>query len=249
MTYVLNTQENRDLETILDAYYMPPVISVIETYVPINNALDYLHDIFRETQPIIEALLDQRQESGIIRDKNQARKSIIGKIFEYSITYVFYKLKQQGVIAPHIFIISKKNSNSIQNLKELMTINIGSEAQKPDADLFFYKIDTNNNISDFIIVSLKTSLRERAGQTYRWKLLMEIASCNNPIKDKYDIQYQQKIKPKVCFATVNFYDEINQPQHRGMLKFFDKVFIGKPIEDGVVCRLSQLIEFLNSNLV
>lgn len=40
-----------------------------------------------------------------------------------------------------------------------------------------------------MILSIKTSLRERAGQTYKWKLLMEIATTENPIKEKYNISY------------------------------------------------------------
>jgi len=54
--------------------------------------------------------------------------------------------------------------------------------------------------------------------------------------------------PKVCFATVNFYNEINNPQHRGMFKFFDNSFIGKPMDSEFISRLSNLIEFANQQL-
>ena len=50
------------------------------------------------------------------------------------------------------------------------------------------------------------------------------------VKERYDIDYTPEAMPLVCFATVNFYDEINQPQHRGMFKFFDESFIGKPLD-------------------
>ena len=42
-------------------------------------------------------------------------------------------------------------------------------------------------------LSLKTSLREKTGQTYKWKLLMEIANAESAIKDKYDISYHKRI--------------------------------------------------------
>jgi type II restriction enzyme len=91
-------------------------------------------------------------------------------------------------------------------------------------------------------------LRERANQTYKWKLLLEIATTNNPIKDKYNISYLLDKMPLVCFATVNFYNEINNPQHRGMFKFFDKSFIGKPINADFIETLSSLIDFANEKL-
>ena len=99
-----------------------------------------------------------------------------------------------------------------------------------------------------MIVSLKTSLRERAGQTYKWKLLLEIATTENPIREKYNITYPLGNTPLVCFATVNFYNEINNSQHRGMFKFFDKSFIGKPLEDSFIDNLSTLIDYVNTEL-
>jgi len=55
----------------------------------------------------------------------------------------------------------------------------------------------------------------------------------------------------VCFATTNFYDEINNPQQRGMLKFFDRAFIaknsGSKAED-FIYPLSNLIPFVIDQL-
>jgi len=92
-------------------------------------------------------------------------------------------------------------------------------------------------------------LRERAGQTYKWKLLLEIANSCNEIKDKYGIEYKGKSIPLVCFATVNFYNEINNPQQRGMFKFFDKAFIAKPIKhDNFIADFSTLPAFIKEHL-
>lgn len=99
-------------------------------------------------------------------------------------------------------------------------------------------------------MSLKTSLRERAAQTYKWKLLMEIATSKDcSIKEKYNISYNVKNLPIICFVTINFYDEINNPQQRGMLKFFDKTFLAKNFQDDFpefISPLSDLIEFVDA---
>ncbi|MCL2071985.1 MAG: hypothetical protein FWH07_07115, partial [Oscillospiraceae bacterium] len=76
----------------------------------------------------------------------------------------------------------------------------------------------------------------------------EIATTENPIKEKYNIVYPLNKTPLVCFATANFYDEINNPQHRGMFKFFDKSFIGKPVEADFIDNLSTLIDYVNEKL-
>ena len=90
-----------------------------------------------------------------------------------------------------------------------ISITVDGETQKPDCDLIIYSLKENQDLKKCIILSLKTSLRERAGQTYKWKLLMEIATTENSIKKKYNISYNPDEMPIVCFATVNFYNEIN----------------------------------------
>ncbi len=55
----------------------------------------------------------------------------------------------------------------------------------------------------------------------------------------------------VCFATTNFYDEINNPQQRRMLKFFDRDFIAKDSgskAEGFIYPLSNLIPFVINQL-
>ena len=79
---------------------------------------------------------------------------------------------------------------------------------------------------------------------------MEIANADSHIKEKYNISYNPPVLPFVCFATVNFYDEINNPQHKGMFKFFDCAFIGKNIEtEEFIKPLSYIIEYVNENLI
>jgi type II restriction enzyme len=77
---------------------------------------------------------------------------------------------------------------------------------------------------------------------------MEIATSDNPIKEKYNIDYNPEKMPLVAFATVNFYNEINNPQHKGMFKFFDKSFIAKNVDADFIARMSTLPNYVNENL-
>lgn len=173
-------------------------------------------------------------------------KSIAGNSFSNAIIYIFLQNKIVGNIKPNIFITSKKSQ--VKNFDKISTIQVGNETQKPDVDLIVFTKKKNGDINRCMILSLKTSLRERAGQTYKWKLLMEIATTQNSIKDKYNIFYNPEKMPLVCFATVNFYNEINNPQHRGMFKFFDKSFIAKSLNKDFISPLSSLVNFVNKSL-
>ena len=77
---------------------------------------------------------------------------------------------------------------------------------------------------------------------------MEIAASCDSLKEKYNISYSPKETPLVCFATVNFYNEINNPQHRGMFKFFDRSFIAKNVDADFIARMSSLPDFVNEVL-
>ena len=183
---------------------------------------------------------------GEIKDEKQALKSIAGNSFSSTLEYVFLKNKELENVRHDIFITSK--ISKVPSFKEISTINVDGETQKPDCDLVIYSLNEDETLKKCMILSLKTSLRERAGQTYKWKLLMEIATSNNPIKEKYNINYNPKRMPLVAFATVNFYNEINNPQHRGMFKFFDKSFIAKNIDADFIARMSTLPNYINENL-
>ena len=206
-----------------------------------------IYNILSEAKEDVEEILNQRKEKGKIKDIRQAMKSIAGNTFSNAIIYIFLNNKVIGNIKENIFITSKKSQ--VKNFNSIATINVDGETQKPDCDLIIFTEKENREINKCMIISLKTSLRERAGQTYKWKLLMEIATCDNPIKDKYNIAYNPDKMPLICFATVNFYNEINNPQHKGMFKFFDHSFIAKNVDDKkFISPLSHLIEFVNKNL-
>ena len=49
---------------------------------------------------------------------------------------------------------------------------------------------------------------------------------------------------------VNFYNEINNPQQRGMLKFFDRAFLAKELASpsDFISPMSDIIDFVNTEL-
>lgn len=245
----LNKEELKKLREIEGKVYMLPVLKRIALYQDkygLQNTLDYLHDIIVSSKDEVEVIIQKRVTDGLIKSADQSRKSIVGSIFPFCIIYIFLKLKENGLVKKNIYITSNKNTPT---LDKTLTVHIDGETQKPDMDLVIYSENIHGLLHKCIILSLKTSLRERAGQTYRWKLLLEIATSSDcSIKEKYNIGYQSTEMPLVCFTTINFYNEINNPQHRGMLKFFDKAFIGKPIDSEFISRLSGLIDYANEQL-
>lgn len=231
---------------------MGPSLHLIDGYFAANGEnvntwkllFEQFHYLIVSAKDQVEELLVKRKEDGIINSIEQARRVIVGQVFSNLICYVFIHNKLCGNIRPDIFVTNKVKNKLFS---DITTIKVGEETQKPDTDIIIYSVE-NATIKNCIILSLKTSLRERAGQTYRWKLLMEIALLSPEIKEKYQIIYNPPILPKVCFATVDFYDEVDNPQQRGMFKFFDKVFVGKPLKFEFVEPLSNIIEYVNTNL-
>ncbi len=249
---MLNNDELKTLQDIENKYYMKPILKAISAdlrtgKITLQDCFNHLYEYLIDSKNAVENLIQERIAKCEIKDASQARKSIAGGAFSSLIIWVFLQNKANGNVAKSIFITSK--ISQIPHYKELFFIKVGQESQKPDVDLVIYSLDSTNEIKKCLILSLKTSLRERAGQTYKWKLLMEIANADSAIKEKYDIAYNPPILPLVCFATVNFYNEINNPQHRGMFKFFDCAFIGKNIKTGGFIKpLSHIIDYVRKNL-
>lgn len=249
---MLNIIELNDIQNIESKYYIKPIIDAINLDISKNNlkwheVFDRLYNYLENNKDTVKELTQKRVKEGKIKNSEQAIKSIAGGAFSNLIIWVFLKNKENNYIKDNIFITS--NIRRIKEWQKLFLIKVGEETQKPDVDLVIYSLNSNNDLNKCLILSLKTSLRERAGQTYKWKLLMEIAKEESKLKDKYDISYNPPVLPLVCFATVNFYNEINNPQNRGMFKFFDCAFIGKNIKTkDFIKPLSYIIEYVNKEL-
>ncbi len=249
---MLKEIEKKTISKIRDAYYMGPSLARIDQilneakspHIGIETALDSLHEILKSALSEVNEIIQARIEACEIKSAEQARRSVVGSSFAYLIQYLLLVAKSHGVLESSVNI-----STTIP--KELFAkgfvIEVANETQKPDCDLLIWKTEPTRAI----ILSLKTSLRERASQTYKWKLLLEIAGDKNSnVAKKYDISYPSEVIPKICFATVNFYNEINQPQQRGMLKFFDSAFIAKHgFEDNdIITPLSRLIAYIQQEV-
>lgn len=253
--YRLTKEEQRIIMNIAALPYMRKTIELIERFVhdrdrsakmAYKKVFDELFRILNEARHHVEEYLAERKAQGEIKDEKQALKSLAGSSFSQAILYIFLKNKEWENIRPDIFITSRKSK--VPSFDEIAVITVDGETQKPDCDLVIYTLNNEKGLKKCIIVSLKTSLRERAGQTYKWKLLMEIAASCDSLKEKYNISYSPKETPLVCFATVNFYNEINNPQHRGMFKFFDRSFIAKNVDADFIARMSSLPDFVNEVL-
>lgn len=252
--YTFSKIEESLIKDIKNSFYMEPTIKRIHLFIDKQANLkkswkevfNQIYNILMEAKNDVELILEARKIKGEIKDIRQAMKSIAGNTFSSAIVYIFLKNKEIGNIKSKVFITSKKSQ--IKGFENIATIHVDGETQKPDCDLIIYTKKENDDVDKCMILSLKTSLRERAGQTYKWKLLMEIATSENSIKNKYNITYNPKKMPLICFATVNFYNEINNPQHKGMFKFFDKSFIAKIVNKDFISPLSDIVNFVNQTL-
>lgn len=209
--------------------------------------LSQLHDIMREAQPLIEDVINSRIENGEISDASQARKSVAGNLFQQFVAYTL----AQNILVQNINkdVIVSLSSNV---LDEYAVIDVGEDKQKPDSDVLVYSESNNSPIINF---SCKTSCRERAGQTYKWKLLSDLACCNCEHKHnnencpvtKYSLHYEPKRKILMYFITADFYNELSNPQIVAMFNFFDNSYVAKPHSSSEKIKtLEYIIDDINT---
>ena len=208
--------------------------------------LDHLTEVLKNSQPEVMKLI---KKSG--KDIKQSSVAVAGNNFQTLIAHALLKNIEFGNI-PRLQIVLKPKDHPL--IEKYGVIKIGNEKQKPDMDVLIYQDKPNTPI---VICSCKTSLRERAGQTYKWKLLLDLATAdpkhlrNNPDCpiNKYKIEYSSDRRILVIMITADFYNEINQPQQRGTLAFFNKAFVTDKRNKKFYLHaepMSQMIPYLNS---
>lgn len=214
-----------------------------------RQVLSYLHDVMRDAEPFVDAHIASRIDSGAITDPNQARKAAAGNLFQQFLAYALAKNIIIGNITSHVSITMSPKTL----VDKFAAINVGDDVLKPDADVLVYCDD--NDFSPIMVFSCKTSLRERAGQTYKWKLLCDLATCkcdhitnnNDCPVTRYHLNYAPERKIETCFATADFYNELNNPQIVAMLSFFDHSYIAKPVARNEKIRpLESVIDDINT---
>lgn len=211
--------------------------------------LSFLSEIMRTAQPLVEEFIQQRVNSGLISDASQARKSAAGNIFQQFVAYTMAKNVVLGNIEKEVIV----TTSTKKILDDYAVIKVGDDVQKPDSDVLIYSpCDTHSPIINF---SCKTSCRERAWQTFKWKLLCDIATCNCDHKsttascpaNRYHLEYHPQRQICMCFVTSDFYDEIGQPQIAAMFNFFDKSYVAKPgVDEGSINSFENVIDYINS---
>ena len=202
-------------------------LDILEEYIKKYGEIktfDFLNKIMRESQPFVEELLNKRKEENPNYNKDQARKTIAGNNFQFLVLYLLILNVEIGNLPDNLIVLKTKQHRIVD---EYATIKVGDETQKPDLDLIVF---TEEESKPVVIYSCKTSFRERAGQTYRWKLLIDITKCCPILVEKYKLEYPERRKDLTGFITTNFYNEIMQPQHKGMLEFFDYSYVARNIE-------------------
>jgi type II restriction enzyme len=182
----------RTLSEIESRYYFTPIKDILEQKARKAGeikALDYLTEVMQKATSKVEKLIQARIRDGIISSADQARKTIAGNGFQGLVAYYLIKLQEKNLLNPNLAITLKPKKHPL--IEKYAIIKVGDDVQKPDIDLLIYHYLKPEKYP-VIIYSIKTSLRERAGQTYRWKLLMDIVSSNDckTIKEKYSLTYK-----------------------------------------------------------
>jgi type II restriction enzyme len=220
-----------------------------------RRILDYLKDILRNSQQMVENIIQERITTGIIRDASQARKSVAGDNFQRLVAYAIIRNILVGNIAREIVVNVGYRNHPLLDRYASISVGDSEDRQKPDSDVLIYQYQVEA-VSPIINFSCKTSLRERAGQTYKWKLLVDLATCNCPYisrsencpKNIYSLQYDNSRRVIMNFVTADLYNEVNQPQINGIFNFFDNAYITKPngeFNNNNIRCFSNIIDDLN----
>lgn len=214
----------------------------------VKAILSCLHDVMRNAQPLVERLINDRLDSGVISNADQARKSAAGNIFQQMFAYSIAKNVLYGNITAHIIV----TTSVADIIDKYASITVDNDIQKPDSDVIVYSEEESSPILNF---SCKTSCRERAGQTYKWKLLCDLATCKCEHREgnascpatKYNLAYTPVRDIQMCFVTADFYNELTNPQISAMFNFFDNAYVAKNIAPNATIKtLDCVIDDINT---
>lgn len=210
--------------------------------------LSRLHDVMRAAQPLVEDVIKNRVSTGEINNADQARKTAAGNVFQQMLAYTIAQNILIGNITKPVAV-----TMSVGNLiEQYAAIQVDEDTLKPDSDVIVYSLEEGD--SPIMNFSCKTSCRERAGQTYKWKLLCDLATCNCDHKEgnlncpatKYNLTYTPNRKILTCFVTADFYNELENPQISAMFNFFDYSYIAKITSPSANVRiLENVVDDIN----
>jgi type II restriction enzyme len=142
-----------------------------------DSAYRYISELLREAKTLHKNYWEAQNPDG---DHEQAWKSFKGSSLEKLIEYVVEdQVKSLGLsIISGNRLKAKKLSLELQSVKRNLVIDFGDFGMHlPDVDIFIYN---PRNYRDIIVISIKTTLRDRVAQTGYWKLKL---SQNDFTKD------------------------------------------------------------------
>jgi len=233
--------------------YFEDKIPLEDTYITLlDNLTTILNMATKETIAEIEKKSENKK---FIDDRARQKsientiRSVAGNNFQALIARCLIDNIEVGNLS-NILISIQANNN--RDIKDYTTIYVKEDFQKPDLDIVAYDLERSK--SPIVSYSCKTSFRERAGQTYKWKLLYDIVTskCNkdnsdpNCLRKKYELNFKGNKEIFVGLICADFYDEILNPQIEGMINFFDYFYISKSLTGSKkVPSLSMIISDLN----
>ena len=193
------------LAKIRDRKYIEPLLRRIDNWLgshskqDLPNLLDCLTELFEDSEKEVSNLIEKNEEAG---DKKQSIKSVAGGNFQAAVAYSLIRIQEESVIPSRIAILL--NGADYAGVTGQLKIPVDGETLRPDADIIIYDIHSINE--PMVILSVKTSLRERGAQTAMWRLLIDIAASEDcaSLRKKYHLTIAEgslKILEQVRVST------------------------------------------------
>lgn len=234
------------LAKIRDRKYIEPLLRRIDNWVgnhskkDLPNLLDCLTELFEDSKKEVSNLIEKNKAA---KDKKQSIKSVAGANFQAAVAYSLIRIQEESVIPSRIAILL--NGTDYAGVTGQLVIPVDGETLRPDADIIIYDIHRINE--PMVILSVKTSLRERGAQTAMWRLLIDIAASEDcaSLRKKYHLKIAEGNliileQVRVGFVVADLYEESGQTQIRGLSKLVDFYYVTMPNEH----RFSQFVDVL-----
>ncbi len=182
------------------------------------------------------------------RSKDQAWKSCKGSLYEYGIFGCLQEIIKNNSELNKKFLVMKGNDASIDHRNQIVIHNWSDIF--PDVDILI--IEKNTGLVK-VIVSCKTSLRERLTETAFWKRELELTKKSSDIKlifittdkdDELKIDTNRYILLHVIDGTF-----VTDPKkYENLMKTFREKYEDKPDFNQIISKvkfIDEINEFLN----
>ena len=157
---VFHLEEQKLLAKVSSAYYMEPVLKRLRTFIEKKKnkteawkeAFNHIHNFLTESEHDVRNILQTRKKEGRIRDISQAMKTIAGHAFSHTVVFLFLQNKKRKMISENIFITDNVKKPFF---KDIATIHISGQTQKPDIDIIVFQRLADNQVGPLLILILE----------------------------------------------------------------------------------------------